>query len=472
MKLPIPDLELQKRRRTFLAGILCLGVTVFSLTACRSLDLPLVSGNRPRVSPSPVAYLVAKEGGQVVPQSMGNPPGPILTIAPLPDGDFLAGVGPIGDVETGFEWRLYRGRDDRWERLAWPPEAIPRSLHAAPAGDLLFVVPRSDALFGRGQAWGLMRSADGGRSWQQALNGLDDPYVMGLAFSPVRPALLPELEASPISVITPTVISPQHTPQAQPGSVVQPGAEEPGLDGNTYTMFAVTWYSGVYRSTDAGETWEAMLPDGTRMEPSGGANPHDLAVAVSPDYDDASGAGMLIASFSRGLHRLDAGAGAWQTIPLTVTAAVKDFDPPEAQLAAGAIAFSPAFTLDNTIYLYSGYAGIFRSSDRGQTWHLSSRRLDLPPPFVRNFYLAAASTDEVYVLLDSEETDPALNLPVRILYRSQDGGRSWETLRDPPTLGWVSAFALSRDEAGQVTLHLGGSRGDITSRPADVLSWK
>jgi photosystem II stability/assembly factor-like uncharacterized protein len=339
-------------------------------------------------------------------------------------------------------------------------------------GNLLFVVPRSDALFGRGQAWGLMRSADGGRSWQQALNGLDDPYVMSLAFSPVHPPLLPELEASPISVITPTAISTQHTPQAQPGSVVQPGAEEPGLDGSTYTMFAVTWYSGVYRSTDAGETWEAMLPDGTSVEPSGGANPHDLAVAVSPDYDDAAGAGILMASFSRGLHRLDTGAGAWQTIPLTVTAAAEDFDPPEAQLAAGAIAFSPAFTRDNTIYLYSGYAGIFRSRDRGQTWQLASRRLDLPPPFVTDFYLAAASTDEVYVLLDSEETDPALNLPVRILYRSQDGGRSWETLRDPPTLGWVSAFALSRDAAGQVLLHLGGSRGGITSQPADVLSWK
>jgi hypothetical protein len=32
----------------------------------------------------------------------GNPPGPVLTVVPLPDGEFLAGVGPIGDTETGF----------------------------------------------------------------------------------------------------------------------------------------------------------------------------------------------------------------------------------------------------------------------------------------------------------------------------------------------------------------------------------
>jgi hypothetical protein len=39
-------------------------------------------------------------------------------------------------------------------------------------------------------------------------------------------------------------------------------------------------------------------------------------------------------------------------------------------------------------------------------------------------------------------------------------------------LGWVSAFVLARDEAGQIVLHLGGSQGGVTSHLADTLSWK
>ncbi|MEJ2557057.1 MAG: hypothetical protein P8186_12660, partial [Anaerolineae bacterium] len=360
---------------------------------------------------------------------------------------------------------LYRGRDDTWQRLSWPPEAIPRSLHPAPSSNLLFAVPFSNALFGRGQAWGLMRSTDGGRSWEQALEGLGDPYVMDLAFSPTFPGPLPQSRTSD----------------------------------EDYTMFVVTWYSGVYRSTDAGQSWEPMsLLENAEVEPSGGPNPYDLAVAASPDYQDLSDAeslpssqgergdnipaerGLLMASFSRGLHRWDGTTQTWATIPLTVTASVEDFDPPEAQLAAGAIAFSPNFSDDGTIYLYSGYAGLFRSTDRGETWQPIGHRLPLPPPFVADFHLAVASADEAYVLLPGPEAQtqgatpeikPESGEPVRVLYRTRDGGRSWEALTDPPTLGWVSAFALTRDEAGRVVLHLGGSQGGVSSHVAQELHW-
>jgi len=366
---------------------------------------------------------------------MGVPPGPVLTIAPLPDGEYLVGVGPVGDAETGFEWRLYRGRDDDWHPLTWPAEAIPRSLHPLasgdrpPFGDRFFAVPFSNALFGRGQAWGLMRSTDGGRTWDQTLTGLGDPYVVDLALA------------------------------------------NPSLEGEG-TLFAVTWYSGVYRSADGGETWEPIPLDGEEVEPSGGANPYDLAVAVSPGYGNSEeDGGLVMASFSRRLHRWDPTTEAWQTVPLTVTATVKDFDPPEAQLTAGVITFSPNFTEDGTIYLHSGYAGLFRSTDRGETWERIDRRLPLPPPFVTDFFLAVASADEAYVLLDTDETDPRLGRPMRVLYRTRDGGKSWEGLVAPPTLGWISAFALTRDGQDRVVLHLGGSQGGVSSHLAETLSW-
>lgn len=422
----LSNVKYQVSNRRTLSVICCLIVASGFLAGCEALET-LYSDALSTVTITPVA----SPARTVTPTAVlvsGNPPGPVLTIAPLPDGEFLAGVGPIGDTETGFQWRLYRGHDDTWQLLTWPLEAIPRSLHLTPSGDLLFAVPFSNALFGRGQAWGLMRSSNGGRSWKQALTGLDDPYIMDLTVSP------------------------------------------PSSGNDDGTLFVVTWYNGVYRSSDGGEAWESM-PIGREVEPSGGANPYDLTVSVSPDYGDSPGDGLVMASVSRGLFRWDAGTETWRTIPLTVTATVEDFEPPEAQLTAGAIAFSPNFTDDGTVYLYSGYAGLFRSTDRGETWQRVDRRLPLPPPFVTEFHLVAASTDEAYVLLDTEETDPILGRPIRVLYRTQDGGRSWEALDDPPTLGWVSAFALDRDEEGQVVLHLGGSRGGVSSHRANTLSW-
>jgi hypothetical protein len=418
---------------SFKFQVICHFVVVICLSAgCQAMD-ELVPDTLLAATATPVPTPVPDEM-QPSPPEMGVPPGPVLTIAPLPDGEYLAGVGPIGDVDTGFEWRLYRGRENDWRRLTWPPEAIPRSLHRVPATDLtssedlLFAVPQSNALYGRGQAWGLMRSADGGRTWGQALNGLGDPYVMDLAVAPFS------------------------------------------SNDSRNSLFVITWYTGVHRSIDAGASWE-LMPMATDLEPAGGANPYDLTVAVSPDYAGSAGSGLLMASFSRALHRWDPTTEAWHTIPLTVTATVEDFDPPQAALTAGAIAFSPGFADDGTIYLLSGYAGLFRSTDRGQTWQRVDRRLPLPPPFVTDFYLAVASADEAYVLLDAGETDDRLGRPVRTLYRTLDGGRSWEALQDPPTLGWVSAFALTQDGDGQVVLHLGGSQGGVSSHPAAALIW-
>jgi hypothetical protein len=409
-------------------AICYLTFVIFLLAACQAWT-PSGLDVAP-ASVSPVATPSAQPPQGRPTEVAGNPPGPVLALAPLPDGEFLAGVGPVGDAETGFEWRLYRGQGDTWQRLAWPAEAAPRALRPTPGGALIFAVPFSNAMYGRGQAWGLMRSTDGGRSWQQALNGLDDPNVMGLALSPAF------------------------------------GADR--------TLWAVTWYNGVYRSTDAGESWQALPPpkEGV-VEPSGGANPYDLALAFSPDYRPPSpgdqadaGRGLALASFARGLQRWDPAAEAWQTIALSVTATVKDYDPPEAQLAAGAIAFSPNFADDGTIYLQSGYGGIFRSTDRGKTWLPIQRRLKIPAPPVADFHLAVASSDEAYVLLAGGQADAA-----QVLYRTRDGGTTWESLDNPPTLGWVSAFALGRDAMGHTVLYLGGSRGGVISYVADSLHW-
>ena len=370
------------------------------------------------------------------PPAMGTPPGPVLAITLLTTREFLVGVGPVGDADTGFTWQLWQGRGASWRQLNWPAEAIPRALRTTPAGDVFFAVPRSQAWLGRGQPWGLLRSTDGGQSWQQATNGLDDPYVVDL--------------------------------------VVSPAFE------TDHTLFALTWYNGVYYSTDLADHWQALATRGAIL-PAGGVNAYDLALAVSPDFRGppgvASGRGLIVASFSHQLQRWEARRPGWRSISMTVTIPFRDFDPPETQLTAGAIAFSPDFANDGVLYLYGGAVGVFRSADAGQTWRSVRDQLRLPSPQTAEFHLVAASADEAYLLLPEVRRWPAtLARPaeqaITRLYRTRDAGKTWQVLKDPPTHGYVSAFALERDEQGRVVLHLGGSYGGVSSHLADTLAWE
>ena len=412
-----------------LVPLLVLGL--LAMAACRPLTLTSPFG------PASVASTATPTPVQNVPQVAAIPPGPVVALAALPGDEFLAAVGPIGDPETGLTWQVYRGRGDGWQRLAWPDEASPRSLHVSPSGDAIFAVPFSQAIFGAGQPWGLMRSTDGGQSWQQILNGLDDPYVMDVVLSPA-------------------------------------------FD-EDHTLVAVTWRNGVYLSTDRGDTWRS-LPYRRRIEPSGGANPYDLAVALSPDFRGGVAAarpieqGLIVASFGHGLRLWSPKRGDWRTVALTVRTRIEDYDPPSAFLTAGAVAFSPSFTGDGTIYLYSGYAGLFRSADRGETWRVAGRRLPVASLPTGSFHLEVTSATEAYLLpaarKDDERTTqtPAAESGF-VLYRTRDGGASWQALRPPPVPGEVSAFTLTRDEQGRVVLCLGGSHGGVSGYPADGLTW-
>lgn len=366
------------------------------------------------------------------------PPGPVLAMTLLPEAELLVAVGPVGDAETNPTWQLYRGRANSWQRLAWPEEAVPYSLYTPTEGTPIFAVPVSNALLGSGQPWGLLRSTDAGQSWQQILRGLDDPYVMNVALSPRF-------------------------------TVDQ-------------TIVAVTWHRGVYFSNNAGDSWQ-QLPYHRSIDPSGGANPYDLAIALSPDFEGGTLQhpvvnGQIVASFAHGLHIWSATAPKWQTVSITVPSRLEDYDPPSAPLTAGAIAFSPDFTQDNTLYLYSGYAGLFRSRDGGVTWQFVGRGLPMPVPPTRIFHLEVVSADVVCVLLIAppEEIEPPVfsHLPnrQRLLHCTRDGGTSWHMLQPPLEVGEVSAFMMRREEDGDIVLYLGGAQGGVFEYSIETLTWQ
>jgi hypothetical protein len=221
------------------------------------------------------------------------------------------------------------------------------------------------------------------------------------------------------------------------------------------------------------------MPPRKAILPAGGVNAYDLAVAVSPDYQGPpnrkSSRGLVLASFSHQLQRWDARNQTWRTIPLTVTIPFEDFDPPDTQLTAGSLAFSPDFASDGTVYGFSGAAGLFRSVDRGETWQPTGDRLPLSPPPGFEFRLAAASANEAFLLLPAprpSDAGQASLRPAMLLYHTQDGGESWQVLQDSPVPGGVTAFTLTRDEQGRPLLWLGGRRGGVSRQLAGTLPWR
>ncbi|PWH14896.1 MAG: hypothetical protein DDG58_12200 [Ardenticatenia bacterium] len=366
------------------------------------------------------------------------PPGPVSTLTLLSQAELLVALGPLGDAETNPIWQLYRGYGDSWQRLAWPDGIAPYAFHVPPAGDPIFAVPLSNALLGSGQPWGLLRSTDAGQSWQQVLKGLGDPYVMDVALSPRFP--------------------------------------------EDRTAVAVTWRHGVYLSHNGGDSWQPLSYP-RPIDASGGANPYDLAIALSPDFHGGTARrpvtqGQVVASYAHGLHIWSATTSQWQTVSITVPSRLEDHDPPSAPLTAGAIAFSPDFAQDSTLYLYSGYAGLFRSNDGGNTWQFVGRELPAPVPPTRAFHLEVVSANVACVLLatPSEETEapafPSLHNRQQLLYCTHDGGTSWHTLQPPPEVGTVSAFTMRRNTDGTIVLYLGSTQGGVFEYSVEALSWQ
>ncbi len=189
----------------------------------------------------------------------------------------------------------------------------------------------------------------------------------------------------------------------------------------------VTHGDGIYKSTDAGVTWRHMgLPESR----------HIGEIRVHPDDPDVVYVAALGHSSKdnpeRGLYRSTDGGENWELVlHVSERAGAVDvsLDPNNPR-----IVFATIWQARRTFWsIDSGGpdSGLWRSRDGGDTWENISQKPGLPDGTLGKIgvSVSAARSGRVFALVEAE-------FRKRGLYRSDDHGETWEKVSSNPDLCW------------------------------------
>ena len=299
----------------------------------------------------------------------------------------------------------------------WQPLRMLDFLYSSVQGATVAPARRGTVYLATGEK--LLKSADGGASWNEA----GPPSINSISAVAVDPAQASRVYAggSGIWISTNRGASwkPARSPLPSTGYVNRLiAARQPAG-----TVFAITW-TGVYKSVDAGLTWRAL--------PLPGAIEKIGPFAVAP-----SDSRWLYACFGRaGLFRSTNGGGTWQPAGRQ----------PAADETILSLAVSPRSP--RTLWLVTDRNGLFRSADGGDTWTATGPK---PLRHAAAVAVAPSSPRTVYAGLTAMGTDAGG------AFASTDGGGTW-TRRNRGLFGLdLDALALDPDNPGTLwSAHQGG----------------
>ncbi|HTQ80764.1 MAG TPA: hypothetical protein VMM92_12265 [Thermoanaerobaculia bacterium] len=222
--------------------------------------------------------------------------------------DIAQGDGVYRSADGGKTWTHAGLRDS---------QQIGRILIHPDNPDLVYVAALGHP-YGPNPERGVFRSADGGRTWQKILGKDDDTGAIDLAFEPGRPAVL-------YAALWQTRRTPWN---------IYPPSNGPG--------------SGLYKSTDGGDTWVPLrgLP----------AAPGRIGLAVAPSRPSRVYA-MVDAKSEGGLYRSEDGGTTW-------THASGDERIWGRGWYFGGITVEP----NNPDVIYACNTALYRSEDAGKTF--------------------------------------------------------------------------------------------------------
>jgi photosystem II stability/assembly factor-like uncharacterized protein len=237
------------------------------------------------------------------------------------------------------------------------PQVLPQRGALLLAGASFFEHMRADSAAAVEFDGSLHLSADAGRTWQAVLGGLE--RVQEVAFSPD--------------------FARDRTAFAATGALGQHGYGD----------------GGVYRSADGGLSWSEVFGDRICE-----------ALALSPDFlnDRTLWISAFTYSSALGIHVSRNGGDTWSPLAPAVHAQV--------------IVPSPGYALDRTLYAGTLDAGLYRSTDAGQSWQVVLAH----PVTALAVSPAYGASQTVYAGVRQTYGAPGQ------VYRSTDGGASWQAL--------------------------------------------
>jgi photosystem II stability/assembly factor-like uncharacterized protein len=293
---------------------------------------------------------------------------------------------------------------------------------------------------GGGRTPQLLRSRDGGRSWQPSASGLRGASVSAIAIDPKTPTVL----YAGTSVDAALYNSPGVFRSADAGKTWRLAsrglASDPDIDElvinplQTSTLYAVT-FDGVFKTTTSGRRWRSV------MNGLGSMVVRDLAIdprapstlyAVAENHDDDEDVGEVYKTTDAGeswhaiTPRSDTAFG--QIAVHSSTGAVvvashggvyrstnggRTWTGPSGTLGDASIWVLALHPRSSTVYVGTNFRGVFRSADSGQTWRATNRGL-----VARSIYTLAVDPRSALTVYAGVDGDG--------VFKSTDGGGSWD----------------------------------------------
>jgi photosystem II stability/assembly factor-like uncharacterized protein len=180
---------------------------------------------------------------------------------------------------------------------------------------------------------------------------------------------------------------------------------------------------GIYKTTDSGQTWNIMTPEGDWEDITW------RTVAISPNYDVDQ---TVFAGTDRGLFKTQDGGENWISL--------EDAIPGEGDNIVKVIAVSPDYAQDKTILIGAQGKGILRSLDGGNTFLPIGNEL-------REASFPVLPFDTVPISCENIQFSPAYREDKTIfafgsadaeVFKSTDGGDTWEIIFVPPQANYLS----------------------------------
>lgn len=213
--------------------------------------------------------------------------------------------------------------------------------------------------------------------------------------------------------------------------------------GETFIRSNVSQGMGIYKSADAGQTWQCMGLKKTGRIGRVIIHPQDPNIVFAAAMGHCFGPQQ-----ERGVFRTVDGGQTWERVLFVdentgCSDIVMDPNNPRI-LLAGMWPMEIAAWLERKSGGPGG--GIYMSRDGGKTWkHLEGHGLPEPPIGKVALAMSASNSNRIYALIESKEG---------VLWRSDDGGQNWELINRDHTLtqrpAYYSRCAVAPDDENEV----------------------